>query len=926
MTPAGGIGASRLRRRLRRLTVGAAGPGPAWAFALIALLAALVAAGGPRVETALQTRTLREALAATPPTGLAVTASTGWPIIGRLTAAQLQVITDVIGASLRPPLDSPGSQRWSGLTTTAERVGNPAPSAMVSGGRPVVEVNYRSGLAQHARLVSGSYPDAASHRRLPDGMPVVTLAVAATQATAARFGLRPGSELDLAAPGGGGTAVVLLVTGVLRPAGLSSAFWAEDPALAAPVLGAPEPKGGPKGWYGGVFVGPAELGALEDAYTPTTAQLSWALPLRTGGLKGPQEAAVAGLLTSLETGGTGSAAMIAAGAQLENPPAISAGLVSVLDGLSAEQQAVNAIDSLLTVGLLAVALILLLVCALIVADAYREELALIRARGSSVRQVAARVLLRTLAVAGPALTAGAVLAVLAVPDGGNRASWLLAGAACVIALVAPAVIAAWEHRGPRPLAAADRGDLVIPHRSPRRRVAEIAALAVVAGGVAALRLRGVAGGDLFVSSVPVLVAVAAGLIVARAYPLPLRLLQRLAAAGRGAVGYLGIARAARARSVPLLPALALVVALAVVAVGGMIRGAVSRGQVTASWRQVGADALVEAQGSVPPAAQRAIAAVPGVSRTAAVYLAAAGSAFAGNLLSGEFQSQQVGVLIVNPARYAALSAQTPWGAFPAGALARPGPGRAVPVIASPQIAAGLRAGTSQLAFGSGQLTVRLAATVASTPALPGGGSFVVVPAWAAARLPADLAPNVLLATGPAIDGPALAAAAARTVPGSQVMSRTAVLRSLAGSPPVRGSAFIWELCVAAAAVFCAAAVLLGLLRSGRDRAQQAARLAALGMTVRQRRNLALLEALPLLLAAIIGAELAGWLLAPLVGPALDLSAFTGSTAPVPVQPNLVALLAPAAGIVVLVAMITAGETALTRRRTPGSALRLDEGR
>jgi putative ABC transport system permease protein len=925
MTPAGGTGASRLRRRLRRLTVGAAGPGPAWALALIALLAALVAAGGPREETALQTRALQQALAATPPTGRAVTASTGWPITGRLTAAQLQVITDVIGASLRPPLDSPPRQRWSGLTTTAERVGNPAPSALLSGGAPVLEVSYRSGLARHARLVSGSYPDAASQGRLPDGRTVVTLAVAATQATAARFGLRPGSELDLAAPGGGGTAVVLRVAGLLRPADLPSAFWADDPVLAAPVLGAPERKGAPNGWYGGVFVGPAELGALEDAYVPTTAQLSWAFPLRTGGLKGPQEAAVAGLLTSLETGGTGSAAMVAAGAQLENPPAISAGLVSLLDGLSAEQHAVSAIDSLLTVGLLAVALILLLVCALIVADAYREELALIRARGGSVRQVAARVLLRTLAVAGPALAAGTVLAVLAVPDGGNRASWLLAGATCVIAVVGPALIAAWEHRGPRPQAAA-RGDLVIPRRSPRRRVAEITALAVVAGGVAALRRRGVAGGDLFVSSVPVLVAVAAGLIVARAYPLPLRLLQRLAAAGRGAVGYLGIARAARARSVPLLPALALVVALAVVAVGGMIRDAVSRGQVTASWQQVGADALIEAPGSVPPAAQRAIAAVPGVSRVATVYLASAGSAFAGNLLSGGFQSQLVGVLIVNPARYAALSAQTPWGAFPAGALARPGPGGAVPVIASPQIAAAFRAGASQLAFGSGQLTVRLAATVASTPALPGGGSFVVVPAWAAARLPANLAPNVLLATGLAIDGPALAATAARTVPGSQVVSRAAVLQSVAGSPPVRGSALIWELCVAAAAVFCAAAVLLGLLRSGRDRAQQAARLAALGMTVRQRRNLVLLEALPLLLAAIIGAELAGWLLAPLVGPALDLSAFTSSSAPVPVRPDLVALLAPAAGIIVLVAVITAGESALARRHPPGSALRLDEGR
>ena len=88
----------------------------------------------------------------------------------------------------------------------------------------------------------------------------------------------------------------------------------------------------------------------------------------------------------------------------------------------------------------------------------------------------------------------------------------------------------------------------------------------------------------------------------------------------------------------------------------------------------------------------------------------------------------------------------------------------------------------------------------------------------------------------------------------------------------------------------------------------------------------MLDALPLVLIAVVGALLAGSVLAQIIAPAIDLSVFTGSTAAVPVTPNLVALTAPAAGVVVLVAVITAAQSVLTRRRTRTGVLRLDEGR
>jgi len=85
-----------------------------------------------------------------------------------------------------------------------------------------------------------------------------------------------------------------------------------------------------------------------------------------------------------------------------------------------------------------------------------------------------------------------------------------------------------------------------------------------------------------------------------------------------------------------------------------------------------------------------------------------------------------------------------------------------------------------------------------------------------------------------------------------------------------------------------------------------------------------LDALPLLLVAIVGGVLAGLVLGPLIGPGLDLSAFTGSSAPVPVRPDPVALIAPAAGAVILIMAAAVAANALIRSRAAG-VLRLDEG-
>jgi putative ABC transport system permease protein len=936
------------RSRLRRFLAGDAGPGPWLALAVIALLAAFLATAGPREITSLQNKTLRQTLAGAG--GFSVSAASSWQVSGfgertspagqtvtqfeAVTADQIQTMSSVMASYIRPPLVSPARQRWSGLTGPLLGVLNPAPQA-VAFEPPQIEVAYRSALSGNARLISGTMPQSATVSKT-----AATLEGAVTEPTAKRFGLRIGSVVDLGRDStmpSTDPPIVLKVTGVIEATNPSSTFWTNDPVVAAPYLENPTTR---PTWLGAVIIGPNELPALQTAVNGAIVTMSWEFPLRTAGLSASQAPGMLAAMSSMTSGNAGQAAVQAAGPPLQNPPSLAASGTGVLSAFIAAQAAVGTTDALLLGGVAAATAILLLIGAVTRTDAFRGELALSRARGGSTGQIAWRVLGATAGAAVPALVVGVALGVVAVPDGGNTTSWVLAAIAALIALTAPALLAAWEHRGLRSLAGTGRTELAVPRRSARRLVIESTAIVVIVGGVVALRVRGLAPGagiDPYLVAAPVLIAIAAGLIAARVYPVPLRAVARVTAARRGTVGFLGIARSARARSVPMLPALALVVAMAVIALGGMVRAAVTSGQIGASWQQVGADAVVNAAGAstaIGPATQAAIAAVPGVRSSSPVFLIPANSTQAANLLIGSTGSLSVGVVIVSPARYAALVADTPWPAFPARLLAAPPAGverdgevggGIIPVVASPNVAADIRGGSRRLAFEGSFLPLRVAATASSTPAVPGGGSFVIVPAWASSRLIDNTTPNTMLLAGSHIDLPALRALVAHKLAGSQITSRTAALQAAADSPTVHASDVALEEAAAASAACAVAAVLLGVLLAGRDRTKIGVWLTAMGMTARQARRLALLDALPLLIVALLGGELASLALGPLIGPGLDLSAFTGSSAPVSLRPDLVALITPAAGALLLVMVAAAVQNALIRRRT-GSVLRLDEGR
>ena len=123
---------------------------------------------------------------------------------------------------------------------------------------------------------------------------------------------------------------------------------------------------------------------------------------------------------------------------------------------------------------------------------------------------------------------------------------------------------------------------------------------------------------------------------------------------------MGLTRATRTPPGAVLPAFALVLVLAMVAFPDMVSTSVTGSQVTASWQQVGADAVIQAPPDqvISPALQRQISAVPGVVSTATAVVDG------GSLPAG----YELSVVFVDPARYAAVIDQAPGPRFPLAGL------------------------------------------------------------------------------------------------------------------------------------------------------------------------------------------------------------------------------------------------------------------
>jgi putative ABC transport system permease protein len=892
---------------IRRVT--GTGTAATMMLALLVLACVFVAVAGPRENLAAQTQALRKALAASSPQAASVVATADWnqftsnlPILypsppnAFVTSTQISEATSQIRGDLTSdgvPL-APAATDWFGLTSVTQPVMSGAAEDRAHlGGLPAnLEVAYRDPFTRYTALIAGRYPGGGSGR---------TLQVAVTRQTAARLGLHVGSKLVI---GGAVAPITLDVTGIIQPRSPGSPFWTSHPATAVPVLVYRSIE--PVYWVVGVFVGAGEVGQLQQVLSRAGLTLEWHFPVALGGISGDQ---VQRLQAELSHATAQAPPLAGDLAPTSGTLTITTGLLTPLAAFIATQSAVSGLTWLLFASLTVLAAMVLLLAAYMLAVRREAEFTMVRARGASVRQIAGLALRGCAIVCLPAAVAGAVLAVALVPHSSPPAAWWLGGITVFIAIVGPAVIAAWRHRFRRRPAR--------PRRVPRRRLVTEAALcaAAVAGLIVLRSQQPTRGIDLYTSAVPVLVAIPAVVISARLLPLVLRALLRTFGGRASATGFVGLARAARTSLTPTLPAFALVLALTLAAFAGMVMNAITRGEVAASWQAVGGDARIQTEGAatVTPAARQAIGAVPGVRQTATAWL----STWA---LPG---GRPVDGIAVDPASYAALVATTQtWPQVPAAKLAFRA-GQPVPVLASQSVAASL-AGAAIVTTTAGlpPLRVRVAGILSGTPAAPGDQDFFIVPITAI-RSETAPPPNVLLVTGSGISAGALAATAQRILPGSLTTTRSAALDALSGAPLQHGIYLIFALAIAVAAGLGLVVMLLELALGTTDRELILARLATMGLAGRQRIWLTLLEIGPPLLAAAIAATACALALPRLLGPALDLSLFTGSGVPVRILPDFTSVVLPLAVLALLAVVALAIETRAQQRRGIAAQLRAD---
>jgi putative ABC transport system permease protein len=540
------------------------------------------------------------------------------------------------------------------------------------------------------------------------------------------------------------------------------------------------------------------------------------------------------------------------------------------------------------------------------------ELTLLRARGASLWQLFSLGTRGAAVACVPAAALAWAAAVLLVPGAGpaGPAAWWPGIATAAIAIAGPGLAAAWDHR-PRRRRRAWR-----PRRWVTRVVVEVTASAAAMGGIAVFRTQ-TAAGDLFTSAAPLLVAVPAVIVVLRLYQLLLRGLARALARQRGVIGFLGLTRSAQATATVAVPLMTLVLVLTVAVFTGMLRDAVVRGETAVSWRETGADAVIAAAGQQSLAAAMSAAAVQAITAVPGVQHAATALELPSTISSG----QAVAVIAVDPVSYAALVASAP-GFSPVhpGLLTAPPGHGAIPVLASPQAAAyfGRRDASTVVAPpGLPALRVRVSGELQSTPALPGGGAFIVLPLSAIRTVGAPPAVNLVLLIGPSIDLARLDAIARAAGPGAgapTVITRSGALRELTGAPLQQGAFLLFTLAIVFAAALALAIVALELALGTQDRELTMARLATMGLAEGQRVRLVLLEVLPAIGASALAAVACAIALPRLVAPAIDLSVFTQSQAPVPLGADFSSFLVPLAGLLVVTVIALAYEIRSGRGR------------
>lgn len=885
-------------------------PGASAALALLVLVVATSAVATPRALDALITAGLQREVAALSPLARDLSATElGGPALGFSTSEtgmdsavedvlgrQLDLLTEVaetMPAPLRRALDEPR------FTVAYDPAIAPAGTSLDNAIEGNVYLTIDPWLASHVRMVEGDMPSAAT-APWPGEQGALDLVLSADAATELSWNI--GDERTLNAPGGGATVVRL--SGTFEAVDAQDEFWRQVPVGLEPsavVRGL-----GAKVVTASAFIAGDGWRHL-TRWEPTPRLHVW-YPLRAEALSAPTVEAFSAALREFtreqHRNGDGTATVDFFGVYREpggpvvpvQTLSLASNVTGTLDQELARATVTTAVVGMAVAGPLGVVVAVLFLSVSLLLLRRRDAVVISAARGASRLRLRLGLAAEGLALGVPAATLGAIAAVVLVPGPVNGTTLLLP---TLVALAPAALLAARL-----PAARRERADLDGRVASRVRLAAESVVVLLAAAGVVLLTQRGIDADapvalDPLLLVTPLLLTLAACVIVLRLYPVPLAAVARRAARGTGLTASLGAARGLRDQLAGLAPVLAMVVAVSITTFSAVLLSTTSAGIDDAAADQVGGDVSMVVEAELQPL-RDAVDAVPGVTATAAVWADDERSLEAGG------REVDTGVVAADTVPLARIQSELRSGIHSQVDLTREVDG-AIPAIVSETLLAALD--------GEDEIVVRGHA-LRVVGSAPDAAPFISRQTWLLVdsafqrEVLGGVSPHLLLVD---VSDASTAAQLAELAP---VTTRVEVAARMHQNPAIFGLGYALGFAIALSALLCAAAVALTLVLGAPSRARVFSVLRALGGGRRLERGLLAWEIVPSAALALLTGTLLGLGLPLVVLAGVDLRQFTGGTTqpPVVIDPAVPAIVA--VGLVVVVSLAAAVALLLSRSRTP----------
>jgi putative ABC transport system permease protein len=709
------------------------------------------------------------------------------------------------------------------------------------------------------------------------------------------------------------------IVGVYDVPNATDAFWMGDTTLVAPS-------------YRGTILNPlVDVTAVlaTDAYPKLLAETvaygyparyTWRYRVDPGRI---QAAATARLLVDLRR----LESTFASSNNGVDGTTLRSGLLPLIKTWSARWDSATTLLGVIAIGPIVVAIAALAMVVLLVVARRRPSLALSRGRGASTGQVVGSSVAEGLLVTIPAAVVAVAASVLIIPAGSPGTSILaafaIALAATVLMVLAMLPTAVAAPRGP------GRGSAGGRRTSTRRVLLEGFVVLLAIAGAYVLRERGVhsvasvgstPASDPLIAAVPALAGVAAGLILVRLLPLPIRLLGRLAGRRRDLVPVLAMRRASGGGSAGAV-LLVLMAATAIAAFSLTTLLHFDQAADDVAWQQVGAPYHVGGSLAALPS-DLDPATFPEVAASAAVFSVRS---------TLETRRLPLDLIAIDVAHLAAVVHDTPADPNlpPELLIPRVPVGSAYPVIVSEVFGEGTQAlhigDTFTLPIEARTLTFKIVEIRPRYPGLPDGVPFVIA---SRDQLRADRTDGFRTNTAFYVraDDSAETAAAIRanvrdSAPFAVVQSRAEQTTDLRTSPIIDAIVLGVALAGLLAAAYAAISISAALALAGTAQAVEVAHLRTMGMTRREAFGLVIVEHGPMIVIGFVAGLAFGFLLFGVVQPGLGLDTLVGSTLEIPVSLGADQVVAIATFVIAIAALGIGLGAFLQRRAIPASAIR-----